>query len=117
MEHRVIVRGTADNTTSAAAPASAADRRRKRRKKSSSSSSVGAPDVRLSVLLLAALFAVPAALGTALLTADAPEERFPAAGSLEVGRGVPEEPALEPGAGAEVGGERRGEEGATSVAP
>lgn len=114
MEHRVIVRGTATNT-SAAAPASAADRRRKRRKKSSSS--VGAPDVRLSVLLLAALFAVPAALGTALLTADAPEERFPAAGTLEVGRGVPEEPALEPGAGPEVGGEQRGEEGATSVAP
>jgi hypothetical protein len=45
------------------------------------------PDVRRSALLLAALFAAPAALGASILLASPPEERFPAAGGLEVEAG------------------------------
>lgn len=75
------------------------------------------PDVRLSVLLLAALFAAPAALGTALLTAHSPEERFPAAGDLRVGGAAgPPQSGLDAGAGDVVGEAAEGtreEEGAT----
>ncbi len=49
------------------------------------------PDVRRSALLLAALFAAPAALGASILLASPPEERFPAAGGLEVEAGPPPE--------------------------
>lgn len=107
MEHRAVVRRRAIKSGAPPAGRSGPNKRRP-------------PDVRLSVLLLAALFAAPAALGTALLTADPPEERFPAAGGLRVVAGDPGQPEIEAaGDGAPEGGseaeaaEQRGEEGET----
>lgn len=77
------MRRPANNSAAPAAPARPGRRKKNR-----------PPDVRLSVLLLAALFAAPAALGTALLTSDPPVERFPAAGSLQVGEARPGQPEL-----------------------